>query len=83
MGKAKNFLIGLGIGVLGAILWIAASVTGGFIEGFSGERDSVLYALMVIGFFVMVGGPFTFWIILPIRRAMKKRRSRSTGGGSL
>jgi hypothetical protein len=79
----KYILIGLGIGVLGAILWIVASVTAGVGEGLGAEPLPSLHALMAIGFFVMVGGPLAFWIILPIRKAMKKRRSRSTGGGSL
>jgi len=83
MATWKYFLIGLGIGVLGAILWIVASVVGGAIEGLGGGRDSALYTLMVVGFTAMVGGPIAFWIILPIRKALRKRRSRSTGGGVL
>jgi hypothetical protein len=78
MGKAKNFLIGLGIGVLGAILWVVASVTAGVGEGLGAEPLPSLHALMVIGFFVMVLGPLTFWLILPIRRAVKRRRSRTS-----
>ncbi len=72
----KYFLIGLGIGILGAILWFVASVTGGTIEGLGGARSSIIMAFVYIGFFVMVLGPLTFWIILPIRRAWKKRRSK-------
>ena len=52
--------------MLGAILWIVASVVGGIDEAFSGEADSVLLSLVVIGFVVMFCGPLTFWIILPI-----------------
>lgn len=81
MALWKYFLIGLGVGVLGAVLWLAASITGGVIEGFSGERDSAVYALMYAGFFIMVFGPFTFWVVLPIRRAWKNRRAKSSGGG--
>jgi hypothetical protein len=83
MATWKYFLIGLGIGVLGAILWVAASVTAGVGEGLGGEPLPILHALMVIGFFVMVLGPLAFWIVLPIRKTLRKRRSRSTGGGTL
>ena len=83
MAAWKYVLIGLGIGVLGAILWIVASVAGGVIEGFGGGRNPGLYTLMVIGFAGMIGGPFAFWVILPIRGYRKNRRSRSTGGGAL
>jgi membrane-bound ClpP family serine protease len=83
MAAWKYFLIGLGIGVLGAILWIVASIPAGIIEGVGGGHSSFLNALIVIGFTAMFVGPLTFWIILPIRKARKKRRSRSTGGGLL
>lgn len=72
----KLFLIGLGIGVLGAILWVLTSVVAGIGEGLGGEPLPVLHALMVVGFIVMIGGPFTFWLILPIRRVLRNRRSK-------
>jgi len=75
----KYFLIGLGIGVLGVALWLAASVTGGVIEGLSGERNQALRFLMYAGGSIMILGPFAFWIILPIRRAVKNRRARARG----
>jgi len=81
MAYWKYFLIGLGIGILGAILWIIASVIGAALAIPTGETPRIVWAFMCIGWFAMVGGPLTFWIILPIRRAIKKRRSRSTGGG--
>jgi hypothetical protein len=83
MATWKYLLIGLGIGVLGAILWVVASVTAGVGEGLGAEPLPSLHALMAIGFFIMVLGPLAFWVILPIRLAVKRRRSRSTGGGVL
>jgi hypothetical protein len=73
----KYFLIGLGIGILGAILWAVVSLIAGVGEGLGGEPLPILHALLYIGFLVMVGGPLTFWIILPIRRTVKRRRSRA------
>jgi hypothetical protein len=83
MATWKYILIGLGIGILGAILWVVASVTAGVGEGLGGEPLPILHVLIYIGGIIMVVGPFTFWIILPIRKALRKRRSRSTGGGTL
>jgi drug/metabolite transporter (DMT)-like permease len=76
MAPWKYFLIGLGIGILGAILWAITGIFGGTIEGLGGEAPTVVYVLVCIGFFVMVGGPLAFWIILPVRRAIKNRRAR-------
>jgi len=70
----KNFALGLGIGLVGTLLWVIASVVGGFGEAVSGERSPLLYALMVVGFIVMLGAPLTFWVILPIKRIVGKRK---------
>jgi hypothetical protein len=69
----KNFGIGLGIGLLGAIMWLVASLIGGVIEGFGGGRSTNLMVLLYIGGVVMVGGPLTWWIIIPIRDRWRKR----------
>jgi hypothetical protein len=71
----KYFLIGLGIGIAGAVLWLVSSLIGGIGEGLGGKAPTILYVLLYIGGVTMVVGPFTFWIVLPIRRALKRRRS--------
>ena len=76
MALWKYFLIGLGTGALGAVLWVLTSVAAGVGEGLGGEPLPVLNALMYVGFMIMVFCPFTFWIVLPIRRAVKRRRSK-------
>ena len=70
----RNFLIGLAGLVGGAILWIVASVIGGFGEAVTGERDAVAFALMVIGFLVMVGMPMAFWVVIPLVRRLRCKR---------
>jgi hypothetical protein len=77
MATWKYILIGLGIGVLGAILWVVVSVVAAGVEVASGTTPPLLEAFLIIGFFVMVGGPLAFWIILPVRRAIKNRRART------
>jgi predicted branched-subunit amino acid permease len=70
----RNFGIGLGIGLLGAILWVISSVVGGIGEGLGGERLIVLRILMYIGFIVMFVGPLVWWIVLPLVNIIRRRR---------
>jgi hypothetical protein len=76
MATWKYILIGLGIGVLGAVLWLVSSLIGGIGEGLGGKAPTILYVLLYIGGITMVAGPLAFWIILPVRRAIKNRRAR-------
>lgn len=78
MALWKYFLIGLGIGVLGAVLWVVTSLIGGIGEGLGGKAPTILWVLLYIGGFTMVLGPLTFWVILPIRRTVKRRRARAS-----
>ena len=70
----KRFAIGLGIGLIGAVLWVLASVVGGAGEAITGEKEPVLLAFMYIGATTMVGGPLVFWIALPIISKIRRRR---------
>lgn len=69
----KNFSIGLALGLIGAILWvvvcIAAFVTIDFGTYHILRANLVKYA----GFAAMVGGPLTYWIILPIKEWRDRR----------
>jgi hypothetical protein len=58
---------------LGAVLWILTSVVGGFLEAF-GEASLTLEYLMYIGFAIMVLGPIIFWIIIPIKNRLPKKK---------
>lgn len=52
--------------VLGAILWVLASMVGGFLAAF-GEASLALECLMYVGFFIMTLGPIIFWIVIPLK----------------
>ncbi len=69
----RNFIIGLLLLIVGAILWIVASVIVALVEVAEGETEPVSYTLMVIGFLTMIGGPLTFWAVLPISRRIRGR----------
>jgi len=58
---------------LGAVLWILTSVVGGFLEAF-GKASLTLEYLMYIGFAIMVLGPIIFWIIIPIKNRLPKKK---------
>ena len=75
----KNFAIGLGIGLLGVILWVLASVVQGLGTGVGGKSLPLLTVLMIIGFVIMFAGPVTFWIILPIKNRLSRRKSNKIG----
>ena len=62
----KRFAIGLGLAILGALLWIMASVIGGVGKGIGSSVPPVISFFMYLGFAVMILAPLTFWVILPI-----------------
>jgi len=68
-----NILNGLVLLILGLILWIIASVVEAFLEFPTGQQTPMIY-VMALGFLVMIGGPVVFWIILPIRNWIRRRR---------
>lgn len=70
----KNFALGLIIGLLGIIVWLIASVIGGFGEGVSGEKEPVLYGLMSVGFLLIFLGPLTFWVIVPVVKRIRRKK---------
>jgi len=81
----RDFAIGLGLGLLGCILWIIASVIGGLAEGsqeaLGATEDTedlvtVMEVFMYLGFAVMLLGPATFWIFLPFGKLMRRLWTR-------
>ena len=68
----RNFVIGLGLGMLGAILWMIAGAFVGIGEVVEGETHPGFLGLAIAGFVVMFCGPLTFWIILPIVNRLRR-----------
>ena len=71
----KHFVFGLLIGIMGAVLWIIASIVAGVGQGLGHPVPAIVPALMVVGFCAMFGGPLVFWIILPVRRLVTRKKS--------
>jgi hypothetical protein len=73
-----NFVKGLLIGLLGAVLWVVASVVAAFAAFAQGNDDPfaspVAGALMVIGFAAMILGPVAFWIVAPLVALIRRPR---------
>lgn len=74
----KNFALGLGLGLLGTLLWVVASVVQGVGVGVGvgGKSSPLLTVLMVIGFVVIFAAPVTFWIVLPIKNRLSRRNTK-------
>lgn len=70
----KNFGIGLGIGLAGLAIWMVSSIVAGTVEAFEETQPWFGEPLMFIGFAIMLLGPITFWIILPIVKLFRRRR---------
>lgn len=70
----KYFGIGLGIGLAGLAIWMVSSMVAGVTEAFEKAQPWFGEPLMFIGFAIMLLGPITFWIILPIIRLVRRRR---------
>lgn len=77
----RNFFFGLALGLLGAILWVVASIVAGVAQVAEGENDlfadPVSGSLVVIGFVVMFLGPAIYWFIVPVLGWFRRRRTRS------
>jgi len=74
--QVHNVFKGIVVGVLGFVVWLLTSVVGGLREGLGGGRDPVLYGLMFLGFFLMIGGPVVYIGVLPAWGWWKRRRAR-------
>lgn len=68
----KSFAIGLGIGLVGAVLWLITGLLWGIGQTFGSEAPILFKALYAIGFIVMIGSPLTFWVILPIKHLITR-----------
>jgi drug/metabolite transporter (DMT)-like permease len=77
----RNFFMGLALGLLGAILWIVASIIAAAASLAEDEKDlfadPVSGALAVVGFVVMFFGPLLFWLIVPVAGWWRRRHRRA------
>lgn len=69
-----NFFKGMVLLVLGALLWIVASILAAVAE-VTGEPFPLFQFFMVIGFSVMILGPILYWFVVPLRNWASKRTS--------
>lgn len=70
-----KFLTGLACAFVGFIIWFLLSVVFGVVAGVEGREtttgEKVALAFL---FFLMVGGPLLFWIVLPIKSRVRRRK---------
>jgi hypothetical protein len=77
-----NYLvIGLVATLLGALLWVAGSVLGTFFNmlavtsaGAGSRLVDNFELLMYVGFAMMCLAPVTFWIVLPLRKRIRRKK---------
>jgi len=70
----KNIGIGLSLGLIGGILWYASKILIPLSQIGDGEPWLWGEILKYGSFSLMVAGPLTFWVILPILEWRKRRK---------
>jgi len=76
----NNFWKGLLFGLLGFVVWLITSVILGFgrgvtkLTGVVREPPFILEFFLYVGFAVMILTPVIFWIILPIKNKIKRKK---------
>ena len=61
-----NVFKGIVVSVLGFIVWFVVGIALGISDAVGVARDPVLNAFLYLSFFIMVGGPVVYIVILPI-----------------
>jgi len=69
----KDFLIGLGLGLVGLIGVIAFGVMGALGEAAEVSTPGFIIVLFWLCLFIMFVGPGYFWIYLPLSRRFSSR----------
>ena len=64
----KNFIIGLGIFLVGLTIWLATFMGWIDIKWYEGASDWFGDPIAGLGIGIMILGPLWFWVIMPIRR---------------
>lgn len=70
----RNFLLGLGLGFLGLLGAIVFSVFAAIGHGAEVETPTWLVVLIVLSLFLMLAGPFYFWVVVLIRKWYLRRK---------
>ena len=73
--KLHNVFKGIVIGFIGFVIWFGVSVIYGIGTGLGGGENPTFNAFMYLGFFLMVGGPVVYIVILPILGLWRRKRS--------
>ena len=64
---------------MGFVIWVFASVYTA-VEKYSTGPNPMGWAFMYLGFFIMVGGPVLYIVVLPVAGWLKRRRARGGPG---
>ena len=72
----KNFAIGLLIGMGGFGMWAISSFVAATSDFFNEAQPWFGNPLMIISFLIMLLGPVTYWIVLPVISLVKRKRQR-------
>lgn len=67
-----NIFKGLALGLLGFIVWAISSFVAAISDVTGGAQPWFGEPLMVVSFFIMVGGPIIYWIIVPVKNYIVK-----------
>lgn len=70
-----NVFKGIVVGFIGFIIWFIVSVIYGIGTGLGAGENPTFSSFMYLGFFLMVGGPVVYIVILPIWGWWRKKRS--------
>ena len=63
-----EFFKGLLTGFVGLVIWVVTSTIEGINQGFGGEENSTRMAIVTISYFIMIGGPLYYWILINFRK---------------
>lgn len=66
------FLVGLACAFVGFFVWFFLSVVLGISQGVTGKHTNT--GILALPFFLMVGGPFVCWVILPLVRVFRRKK---------
>jgi hypothetical protein len=70
----KNFLIGLGLGLLGILGAIVFGVLGAIGQAVQEGTPVWLSCLFGLSLFLLFAGPLYFWLVSPLSRRLRRAR---------
>lgn len=74
-----NVFKGIVVGFIGFVIWFVTSVFAGIGAAVNATEDPLINAFMFIGFFIMVGGPVIYIVIIPIVNWWKRKKIVNNG----